>query len=176
MENVLRRQQACRYYDGLLTDAAEKEVSDDDETPVRAYVAVPTGEDEDPDDTQQLWNFFESKVAKYSGQSSEHNLRHYLAEFWKRKFPNDAIHADEMDDDIVVGRRLFLVDSVYDAKYTKRNTTKLSHFTRLIINVDVEKTKRGSTTRVGQDQAFFGEALLFFVHKYKGRQYKGRQM
>ena len=151
MGNIIRRQQACRYYNKLLTDAREEQESDDDESPARAYVAAPADETEDPNDTQQLWGFFKSKVSKYSGQSSEHNLQHYLAEFYKCKFPSDGIHTNDLEDKIIVGRRLFLVDSTYDAKFTKRKSAKLSHFLRLTINVDLEKRKRGSTERVDQD-------------------------
>ena len=157
-----------------MSNAAEQQESDD-ETPARAYVAAADDENTEPDDTQQLWNFYKSTVAAYSGQNTEHNLRRYLAEFWKRKFPNDMIHADELNGDLVVGRRLFLVDTIYNAKLTNRRSAKLSHFLRFTINVDLEKRKRGSTRRVGQEQQFFGEALLFFAHKHKGRQYKGRQ-
>ncbi|KAG2219222.1 hypothetical protein INT45_004582 [Circinella minor] len=83
--NILRRQQACRYYNSLLEDKeGPEEDVDDEQQPATAYSINCNYEG---DDNTQLWNYFESSVDNYI----DVNLRYYLVKFWRRKFPNHII-------------------------------------------------------------------------------------
>ncbi|KAG2216604.1 hypothetical protein INT45_009569 [Circinella minor] len=136
--NILRHQQACRYYNSLLEDKQELEEDLDDDQPVTAY-SINCTDDMLFDDTQ-LWDHFESSVEDYV----DVNLRHYLVKFWRRKFPHYRIDYDDITHHIIVGRRLYINEAVYDAIKTKRKTEKLCHFVKMDIEVDTKKARRNT--------------------------------
>ncbi|KAG2222239.1 hypothetical protein INT45_010652 [Circinella minor] len=157
--NILRCQQACRYYNSLLEDKeGPEEDVDDEQQPATAYSINCNYEG---DDNTQLWNYFESSVDNYI----DINLRHYLVKFWRRKFPNHIINYDDITDNIIVGRRLYRNETVYDAIKTKRKTDKLCHFVKMDIEVDIKKARRNAPVDL-QVQTFFGEVIMYFVHEY----------
>ncbi|KAG2215776.1 hypothetical protein INT45_012494 [Circinella minor] len=86
--NILRRQQACRYYSSLLEDRQVLEENVNNNTPLTAYSLGVMDEEIDntPNDIE-LWDHSECEVDDYS----DVNLRHYLVKFWRRKFPDDRI-------------------------------------------------------------------------------------
>ncbi|KAG2215491.1 hypothetical protein INT45_012086 [Circinella minor] len=141
--NILRRQQACRYYNSLLEDKeGPEEDVDDEQQPATAYSINCNYEG---DDNTQLWNYFESSVDNYI----DVNLRHYLVKFWRRKSPNHIINYDDITDHII----------------TKRKTDKLCHFVKMDIEVDIKKARRNVPVDL-QVQTFFGEVIMYFVHEY----------
>ncbi|KAG2216518.1 hypothetical protein INT45_002652 [Circinella minor] len=157
--NILRRQQACRHYNSLLEDKeGPEEDVDDEKQPATAYSINCNYEG---DDNTQLWNYFESSVDNYI----DVNLRHYLVKFWRRKFPNHIINYDGITDHIIVGRRLYMNETVYDAIKTKRKTDKLCHFVKMDIEVNIKKARRNAPVDL-QVQTFFGEVIMYFVHEY----------
>ncbi|KAI7849445.1 hypothetical protein BDC45DRAFT_573826 [Circinella umbellata] len=111
--------------------------------------------------TTMLWNHFESSIEDYA----DVNLRHYLVKFWRQKFPNDSIGYDDITDNIIVGQRLYMNETVYDAIKTKRKTEKLCHFVKMDIEVDTKKARRNAPADL-QVQTFFGEVIMYFVHEY----------
>ena len=161
--NILHCQQACRYYNLLLEDKKGLEEDVDDDQPATAYSINNCTNDMLSDDTQ-LWNHFESSIEDYA----DVNLRHYLVKFWRRKFPNDSIGYDDITDNIIVGQRLCMNETVYDAIKTKRKTEKLCHFVKMDIEVDTKKASRNAPVDL-QVQTFFGEVIMYFVHEYNGK-------
>ncbi|KAG2203717.1 hypothetical protein INT45_011297, partial [Circinella minor] len=163
--NILRRQQACRYYSSLLEDSQISDKNIDNTRPTAAYSLEFTDEEfGDPlSDDVELWDHSEREVEDYS----DVNLRHYLVKFWRRKFPDDRIGWNDINNSIIVGRRLYMNEVVYDAMKMKRKTDKLCHFVKLDIEVDRKKARR-NTPKDLQIQSYFGEAIMYFAHEYNG--------
>ena len=151
--NILRRQQACRYYNSLLEDKKELEEDLDDDQPVTAY-SINCTDDMLFDDTQ-LWDHFESSIDDYT----DVNLRHYLVKFWRRKFPRHRIDYDDITHHIIIGRKLYMNETVYDAIKMKRKTEKLCHFVKMDIEVDIKKARRNAPVDL-QVQTFFWRSYL----------------
>ncbi|KAG2217936.1 hypothetical protein INT45_004063 [Circinella minor] len=163
--NILRRQQACRYYSSLLEDRQVSHENMDNTRPTAAYSLEITDEEfGDPlSDDVELWDHFEREVDDYS----DVNLSYYLIKFWRRKFPDDRIGWNDINDSIIVGRRLYMNEVVYDAMKTKRKTDILCHFVKMDIEVDRKKARRNAPKDL-QVQSYFGELIIYFAHEYNG--------
>ena len=100
------------------------------------------------------------------GISNEINVMLYLRNFWARERNLKSVQLPPLNKSITVGKRLFKDGNTYECSLLSRSTGRGS-FLKVLLQVD-DNALHTNVLPESKSKAFFGEAILFFSHKYMG--------
>lgn len=184
--NEMSKLAAYRYYNNVL-DAKEYYTTSGPNQSMSKLNNTTYRVDFDDGTWSELWNVKVVKEGKPFSKVDEFkkwNLCYYLQAYWSRQEElwNFSANAERgtraaqrrkgrvitNGDDIIVGSQYFNSGDIYDSAIYQHSSKKYpSNFLKLSLPVDPSVLKNNATNKTGK-QVYFGEALMYFSHSYKG--------